>query len=68
MRAKRQKGNSSVIEHDRPLSREEGFWPFDDWDPDSDGKHGSTDPLGDDSDPSSIKNYPPSTRGPVEKV
>lgn len=55
MKAKQPKGNSSSA----PLSREEGFWPFDDWDPDNGG--GKPDPtLGDGCGSSSIKNYPKS--------
>jgi hypothetical protein len=65
MSAKEQMSNSIVINCREPLSREEGFWPFDDWDPDDgDSKGGPGSGLGDDSR-HSIKNYPSSSRGPV---
>jgi hypothetical protein len=65
MRARQQKGNSSAINNSTPPGREERFWPFDEWDPnDDDGKPGSGSSMGDGSGPSSLKNYPSSSRGP----
>jgi hypothetical protein len=73
MNAKQQRGNRSVVNHGARLGRKEGFWPFDDFpidpeDPNPGGpKSSASDPTGDDSGYPSIKNYPSSTRGPVEK-
>jgi hypothetical protein len=60
MKAQQQRGNSRDVDHEK-LIREEGFWPFDDWDPEDDnGK--TTGEFGDGSGSSPIKNYPSSIR------
>jgi hypothetical protein len=69
MSAKQQKGKGSVVNHGAQLSRKEGFWPFDLWDPESPSPEDKpTGSVGDDSGYASIKNYPSVTSGPVGKA